>query len=374
MFIKKTTLTDIGNSVRQKLGTSGSIKVTELSQKILEIPTGGGSGDLIDVETFPTTNVQDDKVYRIKDSSIDLYQIIDGETISFSQVAGELGLNIYFYPINKISEIKNPIETDINTTTWNIYIENLTGFAYLYVNMDGTSPQWVTFGGLDGDIKLDRGFTTNISQETENGYYVYKVISIGVPNVSGGKKIYSWNGKEWLEQQNISKVLFGRVYKTVERFVYPNSDNTGNSGMKITYYAKFYEDYTEWIVVLFGKGFVYQRLNKNGEYTNIAQDQTINSSNCGSVGYNGSTATITFIPSNANIGITNEQTFVNSFIFAIDGLFAKGIHSISSEEIEEDGWNTFVLTADLFRGGDFDLMDDNSEWDSIVAEQGWNIP
>ena len=75
-----------------------------------------------------------------------------------------------------------------------------------------------------------------------------------------------------------------------------------------------------------------------------------------------------------NNDVTNEQTFVNSFIFAIDGLFAKGIHSMSSEEIEEDGFSALALLVDLFRGGDFDLMDDNLEWDNIVAEQGWDIP
>lgn len=378
----KNAVTDIKNAIVGKgVAVPSNAKINELSPYINSISGGGGSCDLIDVAEFPTANVQDDKVYRAEvetNAEYDIYVVESGVATSLKSMAESEGLILDFYEMNSTSEVKNPIVTDIEASpVWTFYIEKPTGFAYLYIDGIG----WVTLGFLfsEGTItNFDKGYTNNPESETVDGIYVYNeggiYTGIGVPNANNDKKIYSWNGTKWTEQENISKPVYGRVYKAIERLVFESG-----TGIKYTWYAKFHENYVEMIYKTYYNAvptFSYYKITKYGNFYGIGgdEDEEIVATNVGKVTLNGNTLIITYDISKI-MGGTTPFTYTNRFIFFSNGIYVKSIPHLPVEVGEENTTDeAFAYAFNLLRGGDFELQADNSEWDNIVAEQGWNIP
>ena len=59
-LIQKTTLTSIADAIREKTGTTGTIKPTEMASKIGEISVGGGGFDTSDPNTSKYIYMLDD--------------------------------------------------------------------------------------------------------------------------------------------------------------------------------------------------------------------------------------------------------------------------------------------------------------------------
>jgi type II secretory pathway pseudopilin PulG len=219
-------LQSVADAIKEKTGKTEKIKPINFPSEIRSISGDGGSGDIIDVETFPTTNVQDDKVYRteveheasyrvwVKSSNEEATGIPTGW---FDEWGSANGVATNYYSVENVNSVSNPITTDLEgSPVLSCYIETSTGRAYVYAK-DGNETFWVTLGAMffGGesilDISNDKGFTTNPESETEDGVYVYAVESgeiltgIGIPNANGDKLAFIWNGTEW-RKDNIVRV------------------------------------------------------------------------------------------------------------------------------------------------------------------------
>ena len=137
-------------------------------------PEGGGGGSgIIDVTELPTENIDENAVYRVTESvqteKTEIYIKAGGTPVTFQQYLTSLGVSIV-PNIYVVDDLSNMLESDVQTfSAIHIYILKSDGIAYLYVPAYGGIITMGLFGFQA--TGYDKGFTKDISAETESGIY-----------------------------------------------------------------------------------------------------------------------------------------------------------------------------------------------------------
>lgn len=152
-----------------------SASIDDLPALVRSIPQEGGSGGsgIIDVTELPTSNIDENAVYRLTETiqteKTEIYILARG-VVTVQQYLTSLGVptkaNIYV-----VDELPaDMLPTDVQTfSQLHFYILKSNGVAYAYVPAMGG----VITGGLFSfqSTSYDKGFTENIREETESGVY-----------------------------------------------------------------------------------------------------------------------------------------------------------------------------------------------------------
>lgn len=129
-------------------------------------PEGGGSGGIIDVTELPTSNIDENAVYRVtsKEAST-LYVITNKGAIPAKDYLFENGYTEYYE--FWVDELPADM-TQTNSTSAYVYILNQTGVGYLNFMHYGVNSVGVL---LVGNSAFDKGFASSIEEITEPGVY-----------------------------------------------------------------------------------------------------------------------------------------------------------------------------------------------------------
>lgn len=160
---------------------------------------GDGDNTVVDVESLPTENVDDSKIYRVTDKKVEVYLRENGivETVSeyFARVYQMAALFTYHVveslPTNPLFVPDPPYHTDV------YYIVG-TNEAYVWWDAEARASFVEDFVGVELDCC---GVVSTIEEMTQDGYYflLEDMHSYGIPNEANNKTVYEYNGSEWVE-------------------------------------------------------------------------------------------------------------------------------------------------------------------------------
>lgn len=134
--------------------------------------SGGTGGGIIEVPELPTENIVENAIYKVVvDEESTFYIIRNGAIIDEKTFIQSLGLKeIYKYFVDELPA--DMLETDTTTGTACGYVINSTGVGYLKIKGVGVI---LTFGAVAfSNTGYDKGYTTDITLETQDGVYVQK--------------------------------------------------------------------------------------------------------------------------------------------------------------------------------------------------------
>lgn len=191
-----TAKANIKSAIEAKGQDLTNVPFTKYGEKISAISGGaGGECDLIDVFELPTENVDESKVYRIKaNNAVDLWFYIGEEKVKIVDVVVQQGGVAKTYYVDSIDDVTEPKITDFENDVLYIYIIKDTFTSYIFI--DETT--YETLAGFMG--VPDNGIVANPSDITSFGMYTVVRASdtIGVPEMSENKHIYTYNGIQWV--------------------------------------------------------------------------------------------------------------------------------------------------------------------------------
>lgn len=166
---------------------------------------GGGDNTVIDVESLPTENVDDSKIYRMTQEgkhTIWVAGTVMGKeaNMTFAEFYASLGSNVVVvtYVVESLPDTMQPM--DQSTMTVPIYILESTGVAYISTN--GTSAGAITAGTM---LRIaDGGWVNSVAEIPSSSAAIYiiradKVTIYGLPNTTGNKTFYEHDGSNWDE-------------------------------------------------------------------------------------------------------------------------------------------------------------------------------
>jgi hypothetical protein len=119
--IEDTTLTAIGDAVRAKNGSNDLIKVSELADTIINLPSGGGGGDIPEEALVITGDCQ----YRFANNGWNWFIENYGDRITTKDIGA---MNYMFNSANKLTNIPFDINCKLGT---NIDLKNMFSSCYI---------------------------------------------------------------------------------------------------------------------------------------------------------------------------------------------------------------------------------------------------
>lgn len=184
-------------------------KVISKANVEVAVPTQGGGSGIIEVPELPTENIDENAIYKVVvDEESTFYIIRNGTIIDEKTFLQSVGLKeVYKYFVDELPA--DMLETDTSTGITHGYVINSTGVVYLKVKGPGVI---LTIGEVAfSNVGYDKGYTTDITLETQDGVYVQK-----------GKHSEDWfyrESGEWVritpEQENKQFTLATPLKKTV---------------------------------------------------------------------------------------------------------------------------------------------------------------
>ena len=203
--------------------------------------TEGGPGNgvidntVIDVESLPTENIDNDKIYRMEES-ISGTQLYIAEASNFINVADMLsadGGSVSYIVVDELPE--SLIVSDFNTMNITIYIIRSTGVAYIVPELDAEP---IDFGLILGGLP-SQGIITSTDEITQTGYYVilgddWVLVSYGIPDVDSTRDIYEYtNDDGWINTSEAVKTV--KEYEPIVTFVKNAGITSYNRVVKLDY-------------------------------------------------------------------------------------------------------------------------------------------
>lgn len=161
----------------------------------------GGSGGIPieEVETLPTENIEENKIYVENKSELSIYANT-GSIVNLSDMI----------PISSIVIVDSLPENPELSTDLGFYIYIQNGIPYIFYTMD-ESPAWFKISVLLFEAEgFDKGFVNDLSQISEQGLYILKE---NITNYAFNKKnIYQLDSNgEWANFRNYYKDIIKRT-------------------------------------------------------------------------------------------------------------------------------------------------------------------
>jgi hypothetical protein len=144
-----------------------------LDEKLENMGTGGGGsgGGILDVTELPTEGIDEQSIYRLKgEGSAEVYLCMDldgdgaNDVMTFAEffaMQGENGIII----THVVETLPETLIQSVGITL-HFYVVKSTGIVYLDVGNGA-----VTAGENFGDASMNKGWSTDIASETEQGIY-----------------------------------------------------------------------------------------------------------------------------------------------------------------------------------------------------------
>lgn len=157
----------------------------------------GGDSIVVDVETFPTENVDNEKIYRTTEivSGTRVYMNV-AELGGVTTIDAALPGSVITYIV--VDELpSSPIMSDLSTMAMVFYALRSTGEIYLTApEVDG---QLVALTGL---LQVPfAGIVTDVSEVSQSGCYYTMIgddktiVNLGVPDIDGGNRIHGYTAE-----------------------------------------------------------------------------------------------------------------------------------------------------------------------------------
>ena len=187
----KDFVTDIADAIREKKGTTDLINPQNFSDEIRNIETGG---DIIDVDTLPTEDIDNDKIYKLTTPK-GMFAYIDTENEQFI----DLQIPNYIY-VSSIDDVTEPMLSEVGTANSYIYVDTSSFIGYIFLSeteRKTLSQFYNEFAGMDF---VDRGKVETTEDAVESGVYFIpqgEETIIGVPDINYDKGLYKYNGFNW---------------------------------------------------------------------------------------------------------------------------------------------------------------------------------
>jgi hypothetical protein len=206
--ILKPYLKSIADAIKIKKGTTETINAQNFATEIVNLSSGGGNSNVIELSNLPTVGVDDTKIYLASSNETSNIQVYYHDESSYCTLAQLVAAQFSVTPTITYSVVdalpESPSISDLATfSTVYCYIHNNTSYVY---GDAGAGESWVPVSALvsqlSGNAVTDKGRTENIENENSDlAIYVYyeetSVQLIGSPKNS---EVYDWNGAEWVEK------------------------------------------------------------------------------------------------------------------------------------------------------------------------------
>lgn len=147
-------------------------EIDVLLQKVKD--GGSGGGGIIDVTELPTSNIDENAVYRLTETiqveKNEIYQVDGINVYSVTDMLIDMGVpasNIHAYVVDELpADMKS---SDVETfTELHFYLLRTDGKGYMHISGYGVITLAIMFYQ---DPSYDKGFTENVYAETEDGIY-----------------------------------------------------------------------------------------------------------------------------------------------------------------------------------------------------------
>lgn len=187
----KDFVTDIADAIREKKGTTDLINPQDFSDEIRNIETGG---DIIDVDTLPTEDIDNDKIYK-STTPKGMFAYIDTDYGEFI----DLQIPNYIY-VSSINDVTKPMLSDVGTQNSYIYVDTSSFIGYIFISEIERKTLSQFYNEFAGMNFVDRGKIDTIEDAVESGVYFIpqgEEIIIGVPDINFDKGLYKYNGFNW---------------------------------------------------------------------------------------------------------------------------------------------------------------------------------
>lgn len=178
---KLNHLTETKNAIKTAITAKGgavndAMPFREYANAIMGIPQegGGGGSGIIDVTELPTSNIDENAVYRVTETiqteKTEAYQVSGGYVTSVGDIMAGWGIpasNIHVYVVDELpADMKS---SDVESfTELNFYLLRIDGKVYMHIAGYGVITLAIM---LFQDPSYDKGFTDNVYAETEDGVY-----------------------------------------------------------------------------------------------------------------------------------------------------------------------------------------------------------
>lgn len=170
--------------------------------------SGGGDNTVIDVESLPTENVDDSKIYRVtKESEIEFWLSASTFTKPITEYVLDMTKVNMTFPVHVVESLPDAMEP-MDPTTFVIpcYVVESTGIAY--ISADGTSANANPMSSALGFPMTDGGWVDSVDDIVYPGETtVYTVrgqssTTYGIPDEADNKTVMEHNGSEWVAVNN----------------------------------------------------------------------------------------------------------------------------------------------------------------------------
>ena len=201
-------LKTIADAIRTKKGTAETINAQNFATEIINLPSGNGNSNVIELSDLPAVGVDDTKLYLANSNEISNTQVYYHDEASYCTLAELISAQLNVSPAITYSVVdalpESPSVSDL-TTFGTIYCYIYNDTAYVYGDA-GAGEDWVLVSALvsqiSGNTVTDKGRTEDIENENSDlAIYVYyeetSVQLIGSPKNS---EVYDWDGAKWVEK------------------------------------------------------------------------------------------------------------------------------------------------------------------------------
>lgn len=174
------------------------IEVPSTDGGVVIYTEGSGGGGIIEVNEFPTENVQNEVIYKKSfKTDTEMYLVNSMGTSSLKDIS-----NVTYYEVEDLPN--EMIESDLENGIFNIYIVN--GIGYVSSNF-GDGAMTLTMGDVC-EVE-NKGYIENINNAIEDGVYTVKGKETFLYGVNG--ETYNYIDNHWIDYYEQVNGIFNKT-------------------------------------------------------------------------------------------------------------------------------------------------------------------